>query len=168
MTRKTIAVAALACVALAACNNGERRSGMASGGGGKLCLPFAAAPTAAAGAPGSPGVPAAVAAPSAGMDDCLHRWGYALAASPDPANDVAQATVAACTSALARWNQGAMAPAAGAPSEAPSLITGEDTNPMAERYRFASTRALFYVVQARAGKCGAPPMKDGVPEGLTP
>lgn len=167
MSKKAIAAAALACVALAACDNAERRNGMAATGG-KLCMPFTAAPAATPGAPGAPGVPAAVAAPSAGMDDCLHRWGYALAASADPAGDVAQATVAACSSALARWNQGAMAPTAGAPSEAPSLITGEDTSPMAERYRFASTRALFYVVQARAGKCAAPPMKDGAPEGLVP
>jgi hypothetical protein len=69
----------------------------------------------------------------------------------------------------ARWNQQALIPPAGgdlrAPTEAPSLITGEETNPVAERYSFARSRALFYVVQARAGKCAAPPMADGQLEG---
>jgi len=38
---------------------------------------------------------------------------------------------------------------------------------MTEHYVFAQGRALFYVVQARAGKCAAPPMTNGAPTGLT-
>lgn len=97
------------------------------------------------------------------MDDCLHRWAYALAGSRDEAGLVADAVSAACRGPLARWNQQSMAQAAGtdAPEEAPSLITGQATNPIAEHANFASDRALFYVVQARAGGCKPPPRKDG-------
>jgi hypothetical protein len=75
---------------------------------------------------------------------------------------VAQATVAACTQALTRWNQQGLATGA-APQQpgeqaqmAPSLVNGQPTNPFAEHFAFAQNRALFYVVQARAGKCAAP------------
>jgi hypothetical protein len=107
------------------------------------------------------------------MDDCLHRWGYALAAAPDPADQVTGAVVAACMPALAQWNQQALMPtgpdgAGAAPSQAQSLITGEETNAIGERYRYAHNRALFYVVQARAGKCAAPPMRDGAPDSGAP
>jgi hypothetical protein len=139
--------------------------------GGKLCTPFPAAAPAAA--PAAPGAAAPVAQPAdsaGGVDDCLHRWGYALAASSDPAEATAQATVAACAATLSRWNQQAMAPVnpTGADQPAPSLVTGEDTNAVAERYSYARGRALFYVVQARAGKCAAPPMANGAPVGLAP
>ena len=166
-TSRVIAVAALATLGLAACNDTNRRAGV-SGGGNSLCTPFAGTPAAAAG-PAGTAVPAApIADPSAAADDCLHRWGYALAASGDPADAVARATVAACGSALSRWNQQAMGPTSPvpAPTEAPSLVTGETTNPVAGRYVYAQGRALFYVVQARAGKCSAPPMANGVPLGL--
>lgn len=164
--RKLIAAAALAALSLAACNDTTRTAGAGGGGGNRLCTPFAGA--ANANAPGAAAV-APPADPSAAMDDCLHRWGYALAASPDPAEAVAQATLAACASSLSRWNQQALVPGLGGPSpaQAPSLVTGQDTTPAAERYGFASRRALFYVVQARAGKCPAPPMTNGTPDGLT-
>lgn len=166
---KLIAAAAVAALSLAACSD-TSRGGVASAGG-KLCTPFPTA--AAAAAPAAPGAPVTVAAPvdaAGGMDDCLHRWGYALAASPDPAEAVAQATVAACASTLSRWNQQAMAPVGpnGADQEVPSLVTGQDTNAVAERYSYARGRALFFVVQARAGKCSAPPMANGAPLGLSP
>jgi hypothetical protein len=163
-----LTAAALAALALAACN--DNRAGMAGGGssGSGLCTPFAGQTTAANAAAAPVGAPAD---PAAAVDDCLHHWGYALAASSDPANQVADAVVAACTSTLARWNQQAMMPAVpGAPAppgEAPSLVTGETTTPTAERHAYAEGRALFYVVQARAGKCSAPPMKDGAMAGAT-
>lgn len=163
--RAAASLALLGCLALAACNDGQGRSGMAAAGG-KLCKPFPGAadaqrPAGQAAAPLAPPTDAAGA-----MDDCLHRWGYALASSADPAGDVAQAAVAACSTVLARWNQMGAAPGPDVrtPAEAPSLMTGETTNPIAERYAFAQNRALFYVVQARAGKCAAPPMRDGAPE----
>jgi len=40
---------------------------------------------------------------------------------------------------------------------APSLLTGQTTTPIAEHYNYAQGRALFYVVQGRAGKCAPPP-----------
>ncbi|HEY8574106.1 hypothetical protein [Phenylobacterium sp.] len=163
MIRRTAAIAALGCLALAACDDPGEQRASGGGAGNRICTPF----------PGEGGqASAAPAGPMEGrgaVDDCLHRWSYALAASPDPADHVAQAAVAACSGALARWNQQALAPTGPGdlrpPSEAPSLLTGEDTNPVSERYNFASGRALFYVVQARAGKCPAPSMKDGEPEG---
>ncbi|HVI34552.1 hypothetical protein [Phenylobacterium sp.] len=170
MAARTLTAAlALTALALAACNDndGDRRRGS---GGARLCIPFAGAQT-TQGGQAAPAV--APTTPSAAMDDCLHRWGYALAASEeDSADQVAGAVVAACMPALSRWNQQSLTPTAGPtgaapPSSAQSLITGEETNAMAERYRYAEGRALFYVVQARAGNCPAPPMTNGVPDGLT-
>lgn len=150
----------LATVALAAagCQNRETaQAGKADG----ICTPFAS--TAAA----TPGQTAVAPAPGAGdamapLDDCLHRWAYSLAPSSDPANVVGAATVAACNAALARWNQATLGdgqdPSSGA--EPLSLTTGEPTNAFAEHYGFAQSRALFYVVQARAGKCAPPPAAE--------
>lgn len=154
---KAAATLGLAALALAACSDQGRGSRTVAG----LCQPFA-------GADGS--TPALAAGdPAAGVDDCLHRWGYALAGSTDDAGVVADAVVAACSSNLTRWNQQALAPAAldpgqaavETPQEAPSLLTGETTTPVAGRYAYAQGRALFYVVQARAGHCAAPAMSRG-------
>ncbi|HKR88931.1 MAG TPA: hypothetical protein VJS38_12240 [Phenylobacterium sp.] len=152
-----IAGAAAAALGLAGCNKPA---------GSQICTPFAAATPAAVQAP-APGAlqPAAVATdPASVLDDCLHRWGYTLAASSDRAQEVAMAVVAACSPALTRWNQqmigtGAQGAAQGqAPAEpAPSLLTGQNTTPIAEHYNYAQGRALFYVVQGRAGKCAPPP-----------
>ena len=166
-TAKTISVAALAAASalgLAACDNANGRGGAASG----ICRPFTTASNAntanantnTPAAPTSVGVlPAAPAGdPAAAVDDCLHRWGYTLAASSDPANFVAEATVAACGTALSSWNQQSLsAENAGGAVQAPSLLTGQPTSPIGEHYNFAQGRALFYVVQARAGHCGPPP-----------
>ena len=164
-----IAVAALAALGLAACSQSAR-----TGGVNGICKPFTTAsaqanPPAATTLPGANVLPAAPAGdPSSPLDDCLHRWGYALAAGSDTANVVAQATLAACTSQLAEWNQQSLTTGgggAGAPNsgtvEAPSLMTGQTTNPLAEHFSFAQGRALFYVVQARAGKCPPPPATAG-------
>jgi len=163
--------AALAALSLAACSNTEA-GGMA--GNRNVCMPFPAA-TANAPASASPanGQAPATAPPLAGdpaatLEDCLHRWGYALAASRDDANQVATATVAACGAAISRWNQGTLASdeGDGGPMQAPSLLTGQMTTPIAEHYLFAQGRALFYVVQARAGRCAAPPLSNGVLTGV--
>lgn len=162
MASRPLLAAALAAIGLTACNDQNRGpTGHAVSG---LCLPFTGQ--------AANGSAAAVAPPSDGagvLDDCLHRWGYALAASTDDADQVANAAVAACSTALSRWNQHAMLPA-GAPGtettsavEAPSLITGETITPVAGRYAYAQGRALFYVVQARAGRCAPPPMNRGAP-----
>jgi hypothetical protein len=154
------AAAALACAGLAGCNGHG-----GTGGGGGICKPFTApapssAPGANAAASAQPGaVPAApVTDSAAALDDCLHRWGYALAASSDPANLVGEAAVAACAETLSSWNQAGVG---AGQVQAPSLMTGETTNPIAEHHAFAEGRALFYVVQARAGRCSGPPASGG-------
>jgi hypothetical protein len=155
--RRSLLVAGvtLAALGLTACNKAERQ-----GAGSRICTPFADAANANTNnaAPGMV-APAPAADPAAALDDCLHRWGYTLAASSDTADDVAQAAVAACTPALTRWNQQTLSGAGGpAPSEsAPSLLTGQQTTPIIEHYNYAQNRALFYVVQGRAGKCAPPP-----------
>ena len=151
-TSSLLLAAAVASLGLTACN----KTGTAAGS--RICTPFPEA--AGANAP-SAAVPNPTD-PAAALDDCLHRWGYTLAASTDRAPDVAQASVAACMPALARWNQaglaaGAAGPEPGAAPTAPSLLNGQPTTPMAEHYAYAQGRALFYVVQARAGKCAPPP-----------
>ena len=159
---KLIALAAAtAALGLSACNNPDAAR---TGGGSRICTPFPEA--AATGQAGNVAAVQPAADPAAATDDCLHRWGYSLAPSSDRAEEVAQAAVAACASALSRWNQQGLASnAPGAASmdaaTAPSLITGQPTNPIAEHFTYAQGRALFYVVQARAGKCPAPPAPAG-------
>jgi glucose/arabinose dehydrogenase len=148
----------LAALALAACNNAQKTTSAASG----ICKPFTtpaaqpAQPQPALPNPNVlPGQPAGD--PAAAVDDCLHRWGYTLAASTDPADVVADATVAACGPSLTSWNQSSLSAQGGQAVQAPSLVSGQQTNPIAEHYAFAQGRALFYVVQARAGHCAPPP-----------
>ena len=159
-TPKLIAVAAFAALGLAACS--DNGHGMAAASG--VCKPFTSTTTTTttnAATPANVLPPAGDA--SASLDDCLHRWGYTLAASSDPANMVADATLAACSSDLTGWNQQSLSSGAAGSGEAPSLMNGQTTNPLAEHYSFAQGRALFYVVQARAGHCGPPPLANGAP-----
>jgi len=176
MTRSAILglSAAIAAAGLAGCSAQDGRMPANR----NVCLPFPAAATTtttttttANGQAAAPAVAAPMAAdPAASVEDCLHRWGYALAASTDDANQAAAAAVAACGPAIARWNQAALAPAegegGGGPIQAPSLLTGQETTPLNEHYLFAQGRALFYVVQARAGKCAAPPLTNGALTGV--
>lgn len=116
-----------------------------------------------------PKVAVATTEPATVVDDCLHRWAYTLARSEEDAADVvAQAVVAACAAPLSRWNQQSLTQAAAEGGdralEAPSLLTGEPTNPIAARGEFTGNRALFYVVQARAGNCAAPPRREAAAE----
>ncbi len=101
---------------------------------------------------------------AAPVDECLRRWAYSLASSRDTADVVADATVSACGSALTRWSQAALAQPQG--GEGLSLTTGQPTNPLAEHSAFARGRAVFYVVQARAGHCAPPPAANGAPTGV--
>jgi hypothetical protein len=168
---KTLLLAAATAAGLAACD-GHRATGVATTTGVKgFCTPFVTAQTPPQNAtPASPMTPAPAAGDaSAATDDCLHRWGYSLAASADPADLVARATVAACASHLVRWNQQSLVDGQDSSSgggEAPSLMTGQLTTPIAEHNEYAQARALFYVVQARAGKCAAPAVVNGTPGGV--
>lgn len=153
MIRKpAMAVLALAALSLAACDDRDH-DGMANP---KICANFKTAPGAMA-----------ASDPATPVDECTRRWAYSLAGSRDSADAVADAVVAACAPVLSKWNQASLGQAApGGGEQALSLTTGQPTNPLAEHSAFAQGRALFYVVQARAGRCKAPPVKNGVPEGL--
>ena len=147
---RRIIIVAAAAAGLTACQGGDRPVA-------GICRPFpdaAAQPAATDGA--------------AALEDCLHRWAYTLAHSKDEAGIVADAAAAACRAPLARWNQQSLAAAPDAPAEAPSLLTGQPTNPIGEHANFASERALFYVVQARAGGCKPPPRREGLPPMTAP
>lgn len=147
-------VAALSCatLGLTACNQPARTNA-------KICVDFKApkTPSATPGAPGADG--------AARVDECVKRWAYSLASSPDDAMVVAEAAKAACGTQLAGWNE-QIVNQPGGDSESASILTGEPTTPLAEHNGFAERRALFYVVQARAGNCPAPPAANGVPEGI--
>jgi len=151
MRAGTLQALVLAALALTACS---RSAGPAPNT--KICFDFKQPHTAAAGMP-----EAAVA-----VDDCVRRWAYSLAASRDDAAAVGEAVAAACASKLTRWNQDALAQPDG-DAESASLTTGQTTTPLQEHNVFMHQRALFYVVQARAGNCPAPPAKDGAPEGVS-
>lgn len=156
MNRKTAAGLLLAALALSACT--DPNAPMAANK--KLCADFKAASPQAL--PATPGADSA-----APVDECLRRWAYSLASSGDDAPVVADAAVAACGAALSRWNQASVANAPATDnSQGLSLITGQPTNPVAEHYSFAQSRSLFYVIQARAGRCAAPPVVNGVPAGV--
>ena len=148
-----IAAAALAAAGLAACEQGRKPVA-------GICKAFPAAnaqPVATDGA--------------AVTEDCLHRWAYTLAGGTDDAGSVADAVVAACSGPLSRWNQQALGAAAASgdqPLQGQSLLTGETVTPIAQHASFASDRALFYVVQARAGGCKPPPRREGQPAMTAP
>ncbi|HZZ31124.1 MAG TPA: hypothetical protein VFE10_03950 [Phenylobacterium sp.] len=152
---KRYAAAALLTLAALTLGGCEERHEMASNP--KLCADFkqtAAAPI-VAGAEG--------AAP---VENCVKRWAYSLAGAHDAAGAVAEAAMAACNVQLARWNQQTLNQP-GADVEADSITTGQPTTPLAEHSAFAASRALFYVVQARAGSCAPPPITNGVPDGIS-
>jgi len=167
MIRKSAAaIAALMALGLGACS--ERQEMAANP---KVCFEFKTTKPATAPATGAATAPA-IAPPIAGaegaapLEDCVRKWAYALAPSRDEAGVVAEAAVAACNVQLSRWNQQSLGQP-GSDIEANSLITGQPTTPIAEHSAFAGSRALLYVVQARAGRCAAPPITNGVPDGLS-
>ena len=153
MSYKTPIIFALTAIVLAGCDDHEGQRVNR-----KICADFSATKPAAADA----------ASP---VDDCVRRWAYSLAGARDGADVVANATVAACAATLNRWNQASLdqPPAqdsAGAPIETLDVDTGQPTNAMAVHTAFAHRQALLYVVQARAGRCKAPPAAKGAPTGL--
>ena len=156
--RKTACLVILAAATLAGCN----RQAAANGGaitlsGGKYCTPFAAAPAASNATTDGLAPAAAVNDPAVAFDDCIHRWGYVLAPSRDPADVVAQASVEACSSILASWSQQSQPqPTPYSPRDR-GQPEQQAPDPQAQRMHAAEGRALFYVVQARAGQCAAPP-----------
>jgi hypothetical protein len=160
-----IATLAIAALGLSACDVNERDNGMVNS---KICADFKTTNTAQSSAP-----PATAANdPAAPVEECLRRWAYSLAGAHDSANIVGEAVVAACGSALTHWNQASLSQPSqlgpGGPNsqgQGVSLLTGRPTDPLAEHNAFVHARALFYVVQARAGRCAPPPVNNGVPVG---
>jgi hypothetical protein len=156
----------LALTGLAACNQNRLADGGSTDTG--YCTPFKAV----AATPTTPGA-ASGEADAAAFEDCIHRWGYALAPARDAADVVGRAVVEACEAPLERWNQAALSQSAldtsgfgtgqttgGAGQSglttAPSLATGEPTDMISSHARYAQTRSLYYVVQARAAGCRPP------------
>jgi hypothetical protein len=87
-------------------------------------------------------------------DECIHAWAYRLARSTDAAEAVVGAVLGACRTPIAR-----------------SATMVAEGDPEAERFylaefeRTSRERALFRVVQARAGRCSLEPRaSEGVDE----
>ena len=137
---------------LSAAGCADRNGGRADS---RICTPFAVQTAANATDPAA--VTAAPGGEAGAFDDCLHRWGYRLAKSADSAADVAGAVMAACTPVLSRWNQSTLnGQPPGTADTALGLVTGKASNTPEDRYDMGRAKALFYVVQGRAGNCAAP------------
>ncbi len=160
MPPKVSIIAAGALMVAAALVSGCSRSAFAQNGGlqttgSKYCAPFKTSD-----ATGASALNAALTDPAGAFDDCIHRWGYTLAPARDPADVVAQAAVDACGPIIAAWSQQATSQE---PAEQPSRYRSRESqqaqppSPQAQQIRMAESRALFYVVQARAAGCAPPP-----------
>ncbi|HEY3949801.1 hypothetical protein [Phenylobacterium sp.] len=124
--------------------------------GSKYCSPFKANGEAT----GATALNAALSDPAGAFDDCIHRWGYTLAPARDPADVVAQAAVDACGPIIAAWNQQATGQESTMPPTRYRSREPQDAqqpSPQAQQIRMAESKALFYVVQARAAGCTPPP-----------
>jgi hypothetical protein len=168
--------AAIVLVAgLAGCNNGGTSDGRLALTGSAFCTPFqkAGATPTSNNQSGLAATPASTASdPGAAFDDCIHRWGYAMAPARDPADIVAHAAVDACGAQMNAWNQQVMAsqqtqyqdyqqpPPTRGRSRAPEQMDPQQ-NPqnqlLAQHMQIAQARSLFYVIQARAAGCAPPP-----------
>ena len=79
-------------------------------------------------------------------DECIHNWAYRLARSDDDAEAVVGAVIGACRTSIDR-----------------SATMVAEGDPEAERFylaefeRASRERALFRIVQARAGRCSLEP-----------
>ena len=158
MKRSTlIAALGIAALGLSACDDNHEAGPVNS----KICADFK---TTSTNAP----APAATDAATP-VDECLRRWAYSLAGARDNADVVGDAVVAACGPAVSRWNQSILSQPAGAngpgPEQGVSLVTGQPTSPLMEHNTYAHTRALLFVIEARAGRCAPPPVNNGVPVG---
>jgi hypothetical protein len=75
-------------------------------------------------------------------DECIHRWAYQFARAPDDADIVVGAVIGACRAQIDR---------------SATLLGNGDADAerwyLAEMERVARERALYRIVQARAGNC---------------
>lgn len=126
--------AVAAAAALLATGCGELKTSLAEAGGGEtLCAPV-------------PAVRADQAAnayqQAVQRDECIHRWSYRFARVPDSAEAVVGAVIGACRAQIDR--------------SATMLGEGDDSAErfyLAEMEKAARERALYRVIQARAGNC---------------
>lgn len=129
-TRLVIAAA----LALLATGCGELRTSLSeAGGGASLCAPVPAARTDQA---------ANAYQQAVQRDECIHRWSYRFARVPDSAEAVVGAVIGACRAQIDR--------------SATMLGEGDDSAErfyLAEMETAAKERALYRVIQARAGNC---------------
>lgn len=161
MNLKTLAASAalLGAVGLAGCDLPHNNN---NGGGGQLATASTGYCAAFKTSNGTAAPNSSLADPSAAVDDCLHRWAYVLSRGHDPADVVAHATLEACSTSLASWSQ-QVGGGSSQDEEDQSRYSrrggrGQQApNPMAQRMGMVNAKALFYVVQARAGNCALPP-----------
>ncbi len=163
---------------LTACNNSAAGDGRLALTGSAFCTPFqkAGATPTSNNQSGLAATPASTASdPGAAFDDCIHRWGYAMAPARDPADIVAHAAVDACGAQMNAWNQQVMAQSTQDQNpqyEVPPMSRRgreslqmdqqqQQQNPqqqaLAQHMQIAEARSLFYVIQARAAGCAPPP-----------
>lgn len=123
-----------AATALLATGCGELKTSLAEANGGEsLCAPVPAARTDQA---------ANAYQQAVQRDECIHRWSYRFAAVPDSAESVVGAVIGACRAQIDR--------------SATMLGEGDDAAErfyLAEMEKAAKERALYRVIQARAGNC---------------
>lgn len=78
-------------------------------------------------------------------DGCVHRWAYRLASTEGAVQVIAKAVVAGCSDAVK--------------AAVERVLTGEEAppdGPPVPLEKQAMGKALFYVAQARAGRCAIP------------
>lgn len=123
-----------ATLALLATGCGELKTSLAEASSGEsLCAPVPAARTDQA----TNAYQQAVQ-----RDECIHRWSYRFARVPDSAEAVVGAVLGACRAQIDR--------------SATMLGEGDDAAErfyLAEMEKAARERALYRVIQARAGNC---------------
>lgn len=79
---------------------------------------------------------------------CVHRWAYRLARAPGPNGEIAEAAVSGCYDAI-EWEVENSAEAAASDKENLDKM-------LQTRIDASRKKALFHVVQARAGHCKFP------------
>lgn len=93
------------------------------------------------------------------LDECVHRWSYRLARSTDEAETVAKAVLGACElqlhDAVLDWPTPEDRQIKD-PTLRSAAIRIAENDGRAFLMEVTPTRALFHVVQARAGKCDVP------------
>ena len=93
------------------------------------------------------------------LDECVHRWSYRLAGSADPADTVAKAVLGACETPFNQtvidWPDDDLLQIKDREQRI-AAIRQAQTEGEAYLAKTYASKALFHVVQARAGRCTVP------------